>query len=65
MELHPEVALRDERFGALAYHYGNRKLVFLKSPVLVELVTTLASHDSAASAISATVASRPPSLRSW
>ncbi|MCX6513169.1 MAG: mycofactocin biosynthesis chaperone MftB [Actinobacteria bacterium] len=31
MELHPEVALRDESFGALAYHYGNRRLVFLKS----------------------------------
>jgi mycofactocin biosynthesis protein MftB len=28
--LHPQVALRPEPFGALAYHYGNRKLVFLK-----------------------------------
>lgn len=55
MELHPEVALRDERFGALAYHYGNRRLVFLKSPALVELVTVLSQHASAADAISATV----------
>jgi hypothetical protein len=31
-ELHPQVALRPEPFGALAYHYGNRKLVFLKHP---------------------------------
>ena len=55
MELHPEVALRDERFGALAYHYGNRRLVFLKSPALVSLVTSLADHANAAEAISATV----------
>ena len=39
--LHPQVALRDETFGALAYHYGNRRLVFLKSRQLVELVSTL------------------------
>ncbi len=55
MELHPEVALRDERFGALAYHYGNRRLVFLKSPALVSLVTSLADHANAAEAISANV----------
>lgn len=55
MELHPEVALRDERFGALAYHYGNRRLVFLKSPVLVDLVSKLADHANAAEAIAATV----------
>ena len=29
-QLNPQVALRDESFGALAYHYGNRRLVFLK-----------------------------------
>ena len=34
--LHPQVALRDERFGALAYHYGNRRLIFLRSRELVE-----------------------------
>jgi putative mycofactocin binding protein MftB len=55
-QLHPQVALRDEDFGALAYHYGNRRLVFLKSRVLVDLVRSLGEHDSAASAISATVA---------
>ena len=35
--LNPQVALRDESFGALAYHYGNRRLVFLKSRLLVDL----------------------------
>jgi putative mycofactocin binding protein MftB len=44
--LHPSVALRPEPFGALAYHYGNRKLVFLKSLKLVELVKKLDTFKS-------------------
>jgi len=36
-----QVSLRDESFGALAYHHGNRRLVFLKSRALVELVRRL------------------------
>ena len=53
--LNPQVALRDESFGALAYHYGNRRLVFLKSRTLVTLVSTLAEYPSAAAAITACV----------
>jgi putative mycofactocin binding protein MftB len=53
--LNPQVALRDEAFGALAYHYGNRRLVFLKSRTLVTLVSSLAEHASASSAIEACV----------
>ena len=49
--VHPQVALRDESFGALAYHYGTRRLLFLKSPTLVELVSALDRYPSA----------RPPS----
>ena len=41
------VALRPEPFGALAYHFGNRKLSFLKSTTLVTVVETLADHPSA------------------
>lgn len=37
----PSVALRPEPFGALAYHFGNRKLIFLKSPELVAVVRAL------------------------
>ena len=48
-----EVSLRDEAFGALAYHHGNRRLVFLKSPELVQLVRSLAEYDSADAAIAA------------
>jgi putative mycofactocin binding protein MftB len=39
--LHPQVALRPERFGALAYHYGTRRLSFLKSRRLLEVVEAL------------------------
>jgi len=53
--LNPQVALRDESFGALAYHYGNRRLVFLKSRLLVDLVSSLREYPSAAEAISAVV----------
>ena len=51
--LHPQVALRDEAFGALAYHYGNRRLGVLKSRALVELVRSLEQYGSAADAIDA------------
>ncbi len=53
--LNPQVALRDESFGALAYHYGNRRLVFLKSRLLVELVSALGQYDTATEAIAAIV----------
>ena len=38
LALDPQVALRPEPFGALAYHYGNRRLVFLKHPDVVSVV---------------------------
>jgi len=53
--LDPQVALRDEAFGALAYHYGNRRLVFLKSRLLVTLVSSLEHYGSAGAALDALV----------
>jgi putative mycofactocin binding protein MftB len=52
-----QVSLRDEAFGAMAYHHGTRRLVFLKSPELVELVRSLERYESAHQAIDAVVAS--------
>ncbi len=52
-ELHPQVALRPEPFGALAYHYGNRKLIFLKHPDVVAVVRDLAQYASLADALTA------------
>lgn len=49
--LHPQVALRPEPFGALVYHFGNRKLSFLKAPELVELVRVLADHPTLSDAL--------------
>jgi putative mycofactocin binding protein MftB len=49
--LNPQVSLRDEAFGALAYHHGTRRLVFLKSRELVELVRQLEDFQSADAAI--------------
>jgi mycofactocin biosynthesis protein MftB len=45
--LHPQVALRPEPFGALAYNFENRRLSFLKNLVLVRVVEALDRHDSA------------------
>lgn len=42
--LHPRVAVRPEPFGAMAYHYDNRRLNFLRSNDLVRLVESLADH---------------------
>ena len=49
--LSPSVALRPEPFGALAYHFGNRKLTFLKRPELVRVVEQLADHPDVRSTL--------------
>ena len=41
LTLHPQVALRPEPFGALAYHYDTRRLVFLKHLDVVRVVRAL------------------------
>lgn len=54
-ELSSQVSLRDEEFGALAYHHVNRRLVFLKSRDLVNLVRRLGEFDSAGEALDALI----------
>ena len=46
-EMAAQVSVRPERFGALLYHFGTRKLSFLKSPVLLEVLTGLAECPTA------------------
>jgi putative mycofactocin binding protein MftB len=45
--LDDQVALRPESFGALAYHFGARRLSFLKSRKLLAVVEGLAQQPSA------------------
>jgi putative mycofactocin binding protein MftB len=48
--LHPQVSIRPERFGALLYHFGTRQLSFLKSPMLLTVVSGLDGATSARAA---------------
>ena len=51
--LDDRVAVRPEPFGALLYHFGTRKLSFLKDTTVLAVVTGLAEHPSARSACEA------------
>jgi putative mycofactocin binding protein MftB len=51
--LHPRVALRPEPFGALAYQYDTRRLVFLKHPDVVAVVRNLGSHPTVSATLDA------------
>ncbi len=64
-ELAPDVALRAEPFGALAYNYANRRLTFLRSVTLRELVRALGGFDTAGDAVRSSVpaAEQPSYLR--
>ena len=59
--LSPSVALRPEPFGALAYHFGNRKLTFLKRPELVAVVRALGTQPDVRSALVAALMTAPAS----
>ncbi len=49
--LHPQVSIRPEPFGALLYHFGTRRLSFLKNRTILTVVESLADHPDARSAL--------------
>lgn len=49
-QVHPKVAVRPEPFGALLYHFGTRRLSFLKNRTVVAIVASLPEHPDARSA---------------
>jgi putative mycofactocin binding protein MftB len=53
LELDPQVSLRPEPFGALAYHYGTRRLVFVKHQDVVDVARQLAGQPTLAAALQA------------
>jgi putative mycofactocin binding protein MftB len=53
-ELSPKVSVRPEPFGALLYHFGTRRLSFLKDRRLLEVVQRLGeSSDARAACVAA------------
>lgn len=46
-DLHPQVSVRPEPFGALLYHFGTRRLSFLKDRTLLAVVQSLAEQPTA------------------
>lgn len=54
-QLNDHVSLRDEAFGALAYHHDTRRLVFLKSVALVDVVRRLGEFATVNDALCALV----------
>lgn len=51
--VHPAVSIRPEPFGALLYHFNNRKLSFLKDRRLLEIVQVLPDFSTARAACEA------------
>jgi mycofactocin biosynthesis protein MftB len=48
-----QVSMRPEPFGALLYHFGTRRLSFLKNQTVLAVVRSLGDHPSARSACAA------------
>ena len=47
LQLHPQVSVRPEPFGALLYHFGTRRLSFLKDRRLLAVVQQLPTSATA------------------
>lgn len=49
-ELDSRVSIRPESFGALLYHFGTRRLSFIKNHTLLAVLRSLADHPTAGAA---------------
>ena len=49
-DVHPQVSVRPEPFGALLYHFGTRRLSFLKDRTLLTVVQSLSEAPTARAA---------------
>ena len=52
-QVHPQVSVRPESFGALLYHFGTRRLSFLKDRRLLDVVQRLPASATAREACTA------------
>jgi len=64
LELAAQVSVRPERFGALLYHFGTRRLSFLKDPRLLAVVQALPDAGTPRAACEQ-VGVEPGSLRAF
>ena len=53
LDVAPEVSVRPEPFGALLYHFGSRRLSFLKDPRLLSVIEGLGDAPTARAACAA------------
>ena len=63
LALHPQVSVRPEPFGALLYHFGTRRLSFLKDRRLLDVVQKLDGSTSVDDALSDVPAAERPAFR--
>jgi putative mycofactocin binding protein MftB len=63
LALHPQVSVRPEPFGALLYHFGTRRLSFLKDRRLLDVVQRLDGSTSVEDALSAVPEEERPAFR--
>ena len=63
LTLHPQVSVRPEPFGALLYHFGTRRLSFLKDRRLLEVVQRLDGSTSVDDALASVPEGERPAFR--
>jgi mycofactocin biosynthesis protein MftB len=63
LALHPQVSVRPEPFGALLYHFGTRRLSFLKDRRLLDVVQRLDGSTTVEAALADVPEGERPAFR--